>query len=251
MNPPSSPDRSVVRLWLHDLAGDSRTRVDDDRLATLSADELARCRRFRRDADRLAYAAAHALLYRALAQTLGLPRTALAIARDALGRPYLAAPAASGVDFSLSHTDGLVAVAVSTAGRVGVDVEACDRHAIPVEELGAFGLNAAQRSELAALAEPARRQRFFAWWTACEAVAKADGRGLSLPFAQITVDLERNRAAISPQAGGDRLDWRLWRQSPSPRHRLALACADGSPLRHMGTLLERRHDDAATDACRT
>lgn len=236
----------TIRLWLHALA-DGEIEVPDDWLSDLAAEELELCRRFRRAADRLAYAAAHALLYRALAQTLGVARHALRLTRDALGRPGLAAPAGSGIDFNLSHTDGLVAVAISRAGRVGVDVEgsACNRPALAclygdatLHELRTFGLGEAAIDEIAALPEALREEYFLDWWTLREAVAKADGRGLSLPFAAISVDPQRRLARLDDATNAPAQRWRLWRAAPTPHHRLALACAnEDARLVHRATLL--------------
>ena len=223
-----TPHDNTLALWTHAPAD---APVPHDWLDELAAEERERCRRFFRAADRLAYAAAHALLYRALAQTLGVPRGALRLSRDARGRPALAAPADDGIDFNLSHTDGLVAVAISHSGRVGVDVECAGRDRAvalyadsTLHELRAFGLRDDEIGELATLPEASREGRFLDWWTLREAVAKADGRGLSLPFSQISVDREGLVATFTDAANGPPQRWRLWRASPTPHHRLALAC---------------------------
>lgn len=223
-------------LWTHALGGHETPPAAW--LEALSDEERAHCRSFRRDQDRLAYAAAHCLLYRALGQTLGLSRASLLIARDAMGKPFLATPGHSALEFSISHTEGMVAVALRADGKVGVDVEARDRRGVPEDDLAAFGLSAAEIAYLASIDEAQRSDAFIAWWTAREAVAKADGRGLSLPFGQIAVDLARNVAAISAQEHCLHRHWRLWRERPSPRHHLTLAWPDdGGEVLRMGVLL--------------
>ena len=68
------------------------------------------------------------------------------------------------------------------------------------------------------------------WTQTCaavrEAVAKADGRGLSLPFAAISVDPQRRLARLDDATNAPAQRWRLWRAAPTPHHRLALACAN-------------------------
>ena len=229
----------TVWLWTHDLT-EQREPVADW-LETLDEEERAQCRRFRRAADRVAYAAAHALLYRALGATLGVARDALRLARDAMGRPYLATPAALALDFNLSHTEGLVAVALSTAGRVGVDVEDGNRPLPPGDELHAYGVSDEELAQIKALATAPAGRHFMTLWSSREAVAKADGRGLSLPFCAIAIDLARNVARIAPPADARHRDWRLWRESPTPRHLLTLACErHDARLEHPASLLSLR-----------
>jgi 4'-phosphopantetheinyl transferase len=237
-----------LALWTHVLA-DADADVPGDWLADLCAEEIAYCRRLRRAADRLSYAAAHALLRRALGQGLGVAPATLQFARDARGRPRLAAPAERTVDFNLSHTDGLVAVAISRVGRVGVDVECVehiggDRAALgalyadsTLHELRAFGLRDDEIAELAALPEALREAHFLDGWTLREAVAKADGRGLSLPLSLISVDREGQVATLANTANGAPQRWRLWRVAPTPHHRLALACANEDATLLAGTSL--------------
>lgn len=139
----------AVRLWTYDLAGDQPPPAAW--LETLDDEERARCRRFPLDRDGLAYAASHALLRHALGQTLGLAPESLRIARDTMGKPFLVTPGNSGLDFSISHTDGMAAVVVSSEGKVGVDVEAFDRHTPELSDHSAFGLSAEESAQLATL----------------------------------------------------------------------------------------------------
>jgi 4'-phosphopantetheinyl transferase len=231
-SPETLPDRGQdaasrrgVRLWTLDLEGLASPPAAW--LELLDAEERGRSQRFRRDADRLAYVAAHALLRRILGQALGRAPAALVWARDALGRPFLAHPQGLGVEFSLSHTEGMVAVALNPAGKVGVDVEALDRRAPSEREYPAFGLSPDELALLATAPEPRRADLFFDLWTAREAVAKADGRGLSLPFDRIRIDRATDQALLAGDGSLPDLRWRLWRECPSPRHRLALAWPEG------------------------
>ena len=236
----------LLALWTHALS-DADENVPGDWLSDLGIDEIAFLGSLRRAADRLSYAAAHALLRRALGQALGVAPGALQFAREALGRPRLAAPAGHTIDFNLSHTDGLVAAAISYGGRVGVDVECSGRDPTALaalytdatlHELRAFGLRDDEIAQIAALPEALRESHFLDGWTLREAVAKADGRGLSIPFSAIAIDRERLIATLDAAANGVPRRWRLWRQTPTPRHRLALACAnEDARLANMTSLL--------------
>ena len=73
---------------------------------------------------------------------------------------------------------GIVALA---EGRVGIDAELLRASPRPVTS----ALSAAETTALASLPERSRGEMFVRLWSAKEAVAKADGRGLSLPLAQL------------------------------------------------------------------
>jgi len=92
------------------------------------------------------------------------------------------------LDFSISHSEGCVACVLSTAGPVGIDVEAVGR--LTAGEFGRY-LTPAERAWAGA-----NSARFYALWTRKEAVAKAaGGRGLA-DVAQVTVDLVRMTATL-------------------------------------------------------
>lgn len=200
-------------------------------LELLAEEERTRSQHFTRAGDRLAYAAAHALLRSTLSQILGCSAPGLSIARDAMGKPFLPRPAARGIsDFSLSHTDGLVALAISAEGTVGVDVEAMDRKNMPDRDFEAYGLSAGEIALLSGLPAFEKRRMFFALWTAREAVAKADGRGLSLPLASIRIECSLASACIANSEPAGIRHWRLWHGGPTPRHCLTLAYPEDSRL---------------------
>lgn len=65
-----------------------------------------------------------------LAEILAVGADEIAFRRDAFGRPALDpiphCPQSSSLDFSISHPDGVLAVAASCAAKVGIDVERYD-----------------------------------------------------------------------------------------------------------------------------
>ncbi len=95
---------------------------------------------------------------------------------DAQGRPYLNAA----LDFNIAHSETCAMCALTTQGRVGLDVE----YQRPLEWQGFQRImSAAQWDTLQKTAEAL--PLFYRWWTLKESVAKADGRGLSLGLEQI------------------------------------------------------------------
>jgi 4'-phosphopantetheinyl transferase len=191
--------------------------------ARLSNAERDRAARFVRGRDRRAYAAAHALLRRALDLAAG--RRAWRLTANALGKPVLDPPC-DDIRFSLSHTDGLVAVALARGRDVGVDVEAAARD--PDETVfSSLVLAPEEIAELDRFAD--RPERLLRLWVAKEAFAKAIGVGLSMPLKRVVLSGEEPRLASLPEAYGAAPEW--WLQTERyGAHWLALAVSP-SPCR--------------------
>jgi len=158
-----------------------------------------------------------------IGKRVGVEPSALIISSDSFGRPFVDMDECRGIDVSLSHTVGMVAVALVNGGRVGVDVEAVDDERVPRTDLAAYGLSAEEIVRLESMAGAERPAAFIELWTAREAVAKADGRGLSLPLSSIRIDLSASVAATPECGDKPSRHWRLWREQPSLCHRLTLA----------------------------
>ncbi|MEA1674897.1 4'-phosphopantetheinyl transferase family protein [Nitrospirillum sp. BR 11163] len=189
----------------------------------LDEGEQIRARRFVFEANRREYVAAHGLARLWLGRVLGRSPAALAFTLlTPQGKPGLV-DAPAGLDFNLSHTDGLVACAMTLeAGtRVGVDVERGDRR-IGVEV--ATAMFAAE--ELAWLdARPTGRSGpdLVTFWTLKEAYIKALGLGLSLPTDSFAIApdgpiLVRHDGALP--AGRE---CRLWTRDLPSGHKAAVA----------------------------
>ncbi|MBB6251865.1 4'-phosphopantetheinyl transferase family protein [Nitrospirillum iridis] len=189
----------------------------------LDGAEQARALRFVFERNRREYVAAHGLARLWLGRLLDRSPAALTFAPvTPQGKPGLVDGPAD-LDFNLSHTDGLVACAVTWAPgtRVGVDVEVADR-AVGADV--ATAMFAAE--ELAWLdSRPAGRggRDVIAFWTLKEAYIKALGQGLSLPtdsFAILPDTLALVRHGGSLPAGQA---CRLWARDLPSGHKAALA----------------------------
>lgn len=194
--------------------------------ALLSADEHARMQRFRFERDRNIYLVAHALVRTALSRYAPVAPAAWRFVTNAHGRPDIAPGAcARPLRFNLSHTRGLVAVAVALEREVGVDVE----HMYPPT----FSLDVAEHffapaevAALLALPAAARRDRFFAYWTLKESYIKARGMGLALPLDQFAFDLDHGDdivLSVDPRLADDGRAWWFHQRVIGPEHRLAVA----------------------------
>jgi 4'-phosphopantetheinyl transferase len=187
----TSARTGLVDVWLIDVAaagdlGGARLLDDGDR---------AVLHRLRVEDDRRSYLVAHVLLRLALSRMAKgrVPPAGWRFDRSAWGRPSVAsASGAPKLDFSLTRSSGLAAVAVANAEgcRVGIDAERRDRPlcCIPADVV----LSPAERSQLATFPPCRQASEFLKLWTLKEAYGKLRGRGICFP-------LERVEIAVSPE----------------------------------------------------
>jgi 4'-phosphopantetheinyl transferase len=126
---------------------------------------------------------------------------------------------------NLSHTPGLVAVALARDAEVGVDVEWTARPGRTVE-LAHRWFASSELAALTALPEADQRTRFFELWTLKEAYIKARGLGLRVPLGSFAFAFgpEGPRLSLTPEAG-DVLGLEPWRavsEAVGASHRLGL-----------------------------
>ncbi|NYJ07939.1 4'-phosphopantetheinyl transferase family protein [Petropleomorpha daqingensis] len=143
----------------------------------LAADDLARRARLRQDGDRRRTTVATAVARSLLGTALGVAPAEVPIDRTCpeCGAPHGKPRVAGGPQFSVSHADDVVVVAVHAARAVGVDVEAVARC---TPDLAAVLPGHAAGPEALARA-----------WVRAEAVAKATGQGLGGEAAPARVAL--------------------------------------------------------------
>lgn len=163
--PSDSPVRVEAYLvGLATLRQDTALSEEDRRLAAGIASR----------AKRTSFLAARSLLRELLARRLGCLPAAVPIVRQADGRPRLGC---GGIELSLSHCDGWIAVALSADCAVGVDAEPVRPLAGMAEVVSQFFPPIA-RAEFVAASPDRQASVFFRWWTRIEAAVKCSGRGL-------------------------------------------------------------------------
>lgn len=147
--------------------------------------------RFRRWEDAHAALLGKHLLLQAMA---ALGRTVMLdkLCFTAVGRPYLEQQP----DFNISHAGNMVACAVSTTGRTGIDLE--EIRPVELEDFREQ-FTAEEWTQICAAKDPLLH--FYQYWTMKEAVAKANGVGIvALPAVKI----------LSPaEVGLFELNWHL------------------------------------------
>lgn len=225
---PLTFDRDVdASVWLiaPDVGGDRDADIVSD---WLSEPERARRARIQHPRAMAEFLAGRRLIRDILGQVLGVAPAAVNLVENRYGALSLDPSYASPWQFNLSHTDGLLALALSRQ-RIGVDVEWISRPGRTVELADRYFAKT-EVAALRALSEAAQRDRFFALWTLKEAYIKARGMGLAIPLSDFAYDLDsahiRLAVADSIRDVPDEM-WHFHLADLGGHHRIALAM---SPL---------------------
>ena len=154
------------------------------------------------DARRREFVLGRALARRVLGRRLGCPPGEVPIAAAAGGRPRLVGCEA--MDFNISHSLRHCAVAVTLAGRIGIDVEEVADYR---ERLASRWCGPSETRWLRTMPAADRARGFCKLWTVKEACGKARGTGMRPPLEIVT-----GPAADRGRVNG--LRWRTWWLSP-------------------------------------
>jgi len=180
----------------------------------LNERERNRLDRFRFARDRWSFGAAHAGLRAWLSTLLDLPAPCIELEESPFGKPsisqrYFGAAMAERFQFNISHTRGMVAVALS--GRpIGVDVEQ-KRHLPDMRQLVVDLMAPEALTAFDEATDPvARQELFFRLWTLSEAFIKSTGLGLEqgLDSFAFTASGEPVLTRVTP-GWSDVMRWRL------------------------------------------
>lgn len=226
---PSALPATAVHLWLTapgDLSPAQSVRLE----GMLASDERARSRRFVRDGDREPFIVAHAQLRLILSLYEPVLPDRWVFSTTPRGRPFIGNEnVANRLHFSLSHVNGLVAIAVSRTAEIGVDVEHLGRR-IDRDLVADRVFTSREAAWFRSGPDPAAR--FATLWTLKEAYSKARGEGLSMDFRQIEFRCAGSaRAATLDSALDDHpRRWAFISARPTPDHCCAVAVGEPAML---------------------
>ncbi len=187
----------------------------------LPAPERERAASFLREEPGRRWVAARWALRRVLGRYLGEPAAEIELELGH-GKPRLRD--GDGIEFNLSHSNGLALVAVAEGREVGVDVELIE----PGRDLTALAERALPREDAAAVraaSAPERPAVFYAAWTRHEARLKCFGVGPGAPAnLQLTTSEGENRR-LAEGAAVENIDI-----APGYAAALAVAGAEVGPI---------------------
>ncbi|MBI3179738.1 MAG: 4'-phosphopantetheinyl transferase superfamily protein [Deltaproteobacteria bacterium] len=193
----------------------------------MTPDERAKEDRFHFARDRHACRVTRALVRTTLSSYCDVRASEWRFVSNRYGRPEISPQmAAPPLRFNLSHTQGLIACAVTFDRDIGVDVENVTRSGETVSIAHRY-FSAFEVGGLRSLPPERQRQRFFHYWTLKESYIKARGMGLSLALDRFSFRLDEEgpiRVSLAPELADDATRWQFELEQPSSVHVLAL-CA--------------------------
>jgi 4'-phosphopantetheinyl transferase len=217
-----------IDLWLVFYDDIEDERLLADMRALLNDAEREQQGRFHFADDRKRYLVTRALVRSVLSHYAAVDPGAWAFSNNDHGRPFIRDPHpdAQGLRFNVSHTRGLVALAVGRHRELGVDVENIVARKISLDIAGRF-FSPREAADVAGTPDARRHDRLFEYWTLKESYVKARGMGLSLPLDKFAFHFPHARAIridIDPALGDHADRWSFWQYRPRAAYLLAL-CA--------------------------
>jgi 4'-phosphopantetheinyl transferase len=161
--------------------------------------------------NRCLFRESRVLLRRSLSRYSEMPPKGWRFVKDAHGKPRVDPDRHdSALSFSLAHTKGLAAVAVTQGNDIGVDVEKLDR---PVDAAGLTRrfFSPEEVAYLQKLPPERFRELFPLYWTLKESYIKARGLGLSLPLDSFSFRLAGKMPHRIEFSGNDPDGLKEWR----------------------------------------
>jgi 4'-phosphopantetheinyl transferase len=158
----------------------------------LSRDELERASRFRFPHLTSAYVITHGVLRLVLAPYLDQDPAGISFDYGVRGKPAVSKNPQ--LEFNLTHSDGMAAVAVTTGCPLGIDLEHL-RPILDIEEIASRYFCPEEAAEILPLPPRERESAFFRCWTRKEAYIKAIGDGLSCPLDSFQVTVQADTPA--------------------------------------------------------
>lgn len=189
---PAALRAGEVHLWRAPLEPTAELRE------MLSPSEWIRAERFHFARDRERFIATRGLLRSILAEYLDADPRELLFRAGPHGKPELES-AGSSLRFNLSHSDGLMLLAVTHGRDLGVDLEFM-RHDLPFETLADHYFDPEDAWDLRLLPAAERAWKFYDVWTCTEARLKAHGVGMADGFQVVEPD-RWSLLKLTPAAG--------------------------------------------------
>lgn len=219
----------AVTVWAVPL--DPAAPPEAAAVAELSDDERARAARLVHDAVRNRWLHGHVATRRILARALGVAPARIAFGAGEAGKPFVATPAGTGIEFSYSDSGELALVAVAHGVPVGVDVERM-RDQPTLLQVAERMFAREEVAALTALPDASRLDAFYRIWTRKEAYLKAIGAGLTYGLGRfaVTHDAVDARLLHLDGEGSAAAGWSLRSLEVPGGHAAALAVPHTAPI---------------------
>ena len=183
-----------IWTWKQEVVWDALSHLERE----LSPDEWRRVRRCSSNRIARRFIVRRGMLRRILGLYLNLPPHQVELIYNAHGKPFVGPDCSPPVQFNMSDSGELVALAVGAGSPLGIDIERLS----PISDHDALAFSILSEPELKQLNQAVASMRtdvFFRLWTRREAIAKAEGTGLRQNSAAILLDASEKRP--SPVSG--------------------------------------------------
>lgn len=210
-----------VALWLLDIQKFRESHIKALE-ALLSVEERARSEAFLFKRDRQRFILTRAMIRKLLGFYLRIAPMDIVFEQNQYGRPFvLPGQNTVGLDFNISHAEGLIVAAFLENGRIGVDVESL--HKERSLEVATDFFSPAEVEELFQQPKGRRHRYFLNFWTLKEAYIKARGMGLALPLHTFGFCLENGAPQFCDHTGEQGAeDWQFHVLEYSQEYQLAV-----------------------------
>ena len=223
-----------IHLWVTEPASiqEASRLAEYDEL--LSPDEKNRQQRFHFEKDRKVYLCTRALVRTVLSEYAPVAPHQWEFERNAFDKPEIlhSQEGIPPLRFNLTHSDKLIACAVTLENNIGVDVENRERNPDLLDIANRY-FSPKEARELNQVPVGERGWKFFEYWTLKEAYIKACGKGLHIPLDAFSMDLSKP-GNVSISFSGEREDdpqrWQFQLYQLCGGHYLSLAVETSLPL---------------------
>lgn len=227
-NMDSSQTAKKIDIWLAFVSDALQPDIFPDLAQVMSNDEKERGKKFHFKEDQRRYTLSRWLVRMVLSQYDNRDPSEWQFDFTAYGRPYIANPPAGapGLTFNLSHASGVVVLAVTHRGRLGVDVEDVSARTPASGIIDRF-FAPSEINDFQYVRDSQKTSRFFEYWIFKEAYSKARGVGLSLPFDQFAFSFPRpNQVRLTADGDIDQAPgrWVLREYRPLDNYWFAVCC---------------------------
>jgi 4'-phosphopantetheinyl transferase len=231
----ASPGRGEADIWYlwPDRVTDEARLASHERL--LTDDERIRTQAFHFPEHRHSHLLTRAFVRTLLSQYSDVKPEEWRFVRSSFGKPEISGPSgAPSINFSLSHTKGLIVCAVSSDSAIGIDAENVERVADHMEIAQRF-FSPYEYRALQDLASSDRPRRFLEYWTLKESYVKARGLGLSLDLSAFSFKIKDRAIGMTfePPDTEESAAWQFRLFAPGAHHIAAAStrCGAGMPAR--------------------
>jgi 4'-phosphopantetheinyl transferase len=180
-----SIDKDSIHLWLLNIDKHFQLNNILSEMGILSTEEKAKFERIVFLEDKIRFLLTRVLIRNVLSfYEKQIPPKGWVFKKNIYGKPYIANQS-SKLKFNISHSNKTVVVGVSERNELGVDVEELDRK-IDFNSMSKKVFSTSEYCHFISSKKEDQPEIFYRFWTLKEAYAKALGKGVSIPFKDLS-----------------------------------------------------------------